>query len=551
IFGYRDIGTPFYERLVKPNIVKIIEEELRDPVVPCIRGQLVPLSKAVIYDERIRDLIEEGLLTEGDLVHIYREKDLRLVNPDVKLRPQDRVRKLRAEDLLNKDLIRVKLEGDLERSINLLSKVYKKVNVPHDDEKRYIITKAGNIVTARDAYIGKIPEDVIELSKQYPEIEEFLQKLNYVHDHLLETLGIEFLKSLGVKEVGFQEVCNRVLLPKITADKPPDKEELLTISAILMRAGIKPAENIWVVVQKGEMRRSSEVYYPHEYFKPLELLEKLGFKFLDMDEYARFGGEAEWWKFFESAPIKGKTPSRWTYYSGYQLSSDYQDLIERIVGILSSSKDKDGLITYTRLLKRLYMKLKDYLKEKQIVNVLTDEGVRKSDEAFLHSRYLPREDWMKWKEFYGVGPFVSDEYIDDDDIQGWREFFVSLLNVKEEATSEQVERFAERYLERKLREKGYKILTEHGEGFDYEVEKENTTILIEVKGRKKTIDGLDDITLTDAETKKALECKGKYWVAVLTNIPNDPTLYVVKDPIGIERIVIRRDDIKKRGELWN
>ncbi|MEM4833493.1 MAG: hypothetical protein QXT57_00010 [Thermosphaera sp.] len=62
VFEYIDIEGPFNERLVKPTIVKVIEEELKDPLIPCVKGQLVPLSKAVIYDEGVRDLIEEGLL---------------------------------------------------------------------------------------------------------------------------------------------------------------------------------------------------------------------------------------------------------------------------------------------------------------------------------------------------------------------------------------------------------------------------------------------------------------------------------------------------------
>ncbi|MEM1718240.1 MAG: hypothetical protein QW794_01140 [Thermosphaera sp.] len=62
VFEYIDIESPSNERLVKPTTVKVIGEELKDPLTPCVKGQLVPLSKAVIYDEGVRDLIEEGLL---------------------------------------------------------------------------------------------------------------------------------------------------------------------------------------------------------------------------------------------------------------------------------------------------------------------------------------------------------------------------------------------------------------------------------------------------------------------------------------------------------
>ncbi|MEM3985560.1 MAG: DUF3883 domain-containing protein [Candidatus Methanomethylicia archaeon] len=552
VFEYKNIEGPFYGKLVNPNIVRVIEEELKDPLIPCVKGQLVPLSKTVIYDVEIRDLLEEDFITENDLRHIYGETDLRLVSPDVKLRPQDRARRLRAEDLLNKDLIEAKFKENREKAFNFLINVYKKIGVPRDENKHFIITEADNIVTAHNAYIGKIPDEVTELSKQYPEIDEFLRKLNYVHNYLLEALGEEFLKKLGVKEVKFQEVCSSVFLPKLTANKPPNKEELLMISAILKKAGVKPTGDIWVVTRGGEAKRSSEVYYPHEHFKPLELLEKLDFKFLDIDEYAHYGSEDEWYKFFEFVPMKGRTFTDLLE----RLNPDYYYLLKRIEEVLSSSGDKDELITYTRLLKRLYMKLKNYLKHwKPIVNVLTDEGIRRSYEAFLHSCYNPKEDWMKWKEFYGVGPFVSDEYIDDGDIQGWREFFVSFLSIKEEATSEQVERFAEKYVEDKLVKRGYKILSRHGEGFDYEVKMEGSTILVEVKGRKKTIDEIE-INLTEAETRKAREHKENYWIAVVTNIPNDLTLYIIKDPTrAVREIVIKgkhvKEELKELVEVWS
>ncbi|MEM4620832.1 MAG: DUF3883 domain-containing protein, partial [Desulfurococcaceae archaeon] len=216
--------------------------------------------------------------------------------------------------------------------------------------------------------------------------------------------------------------------------------------------------------------------------------------------------------------------------------------------------DIGELIDGTRLLKRLCVGLNIIPETLKItVNVLTDQGVRKSNEVFLHSRYQPKQDWMKQKEFYRVvGPFVSDEYIDDNDIQGWRDFFVKFLSVREEASSEQIEEFAEKYVEYKLQERGYKILTRHGEGFDYEVKSDHDTIFIEVKGRTKTIDEIDDITLTEAQTKKAIEQREKYWVAVVTNIPNNPTLYVIKDPIGTGKIsiVINKDGIKAKGEIW-
>ena len=557
VFEYEKVSGPFYEKLLKPTVIRVIEEKLRDPLIPCICGKLVPLSKAIIFDEEVRDLIKEFRLIERKdelLKRIYGEEGLHLVSPEVKLRKHDQEKlrgRLKLRDLLMKDVI--ELFG--EESVELLAKVYKRLAgklLPED--KRLVITEAGKIVKASEAYLGEIPKDLKELaeSKEIPEsvrvkIREFLERLNYVHRDLVDKVGKEFLKELGVKEVTLQELCCEVLLPMIKTDvEPLSRDEILAISMILKRAGIKPDSDIWAIDRKGEVRRVSELYYPLDVFKPLEVYEELGVHFLGVEEY--YGGEG--WEDFFSKVVKGLKPY-YSRYGYYQPHPDYLELVKKLREALGGLTEKEKLIQYTRMLRKLVELLENYgFNEKLVINVLTDEGmIKKSEDVYLHSAYKPEQDWYRWKNFYRIGSFISEEYLDEAGADSWRHFLTKYLGVRERASSEQIEDFAERYVRCKLEERGYKILSEHGDGYDYEVEKNGQRILIEVKGRSGDP---SDVELTPGETKKALEYRESYWVAVVTNIPNSPRVYIVKDlaSIALQRIKIPREQIE-RGERWD
>ena len=553
VFEYEEVGGPFYERLLKPTVVRVIEDKLGDPLIPCICGKLVPLSKAVMFDEEVRDLIKEfGLIEkENELLKvIYGEEGLHLVSPEIKLRERDRARlrgRLRLSDLLMKEVI--ELFG--EESIAFLAEVYKRLTVRWLPEgKRLVITESGKIVKASEAYLGEIPEDIKKLpeSKEIPEaarvkIKEFLEKLNYVHKDFVDRVGKELLKELGVKEVTLQELCRKVLLPMIkTETKPPSRDEILAISMILKKAGVKPDSDIWAVDRKGEVRKASELYYPLDVFNPLEAYEELGVHFLGIKEYY---GDGDWEKFFSEVARGLKR----CYY--YRPHTDYLELVRKLSKELEVLTEKEKLIQYTRMLRKLVEFLEDCdFHERLAINVVTDEGtIEKSENVYLHSAYKPEQDWYKWKNFYRIGSFISEEYLDEAGANAWRRFLTRYLGVRERASSEQIRDFAERYVKRKLEEKGYKILSEHGDGYDYEVEKDGQRILIEVKGTSRDP---SDEELTPKETKKALDYRENYWVAVVTNIPNSPRIHIVKDPasIAIQRIRIPREQIEK-GEKWD
>lgn len=556
VFEYEKVGGPFYEKLIEPTVIRVIDGELGDPLVPCVDGHFIPLSKAVVFEREVRDLVKEFELTEGELKYIYGEEGLHLVSPDVKLRESDERglrRKLGLPDLLVRDLIKLRKE----RSTDFLAEVYKRLtgrveSLPGD--KRLVITEAGEIVKANEAYLGEVPEELKKLSEseEVPEIirakiREFLGKLNYVHKDLVSKLGKDLLKRLGVREVTVQELCRKVFLPTIKAEaKPPAKNEVLTISMILRKAGVKPEGDMWAVDRKAEVCRASELYYPLDCFEPLEVYEELGIRFLGVEHYGNEG-----WEAFFSGIVKGLEPCYSSYYYLHP-HPDYLELVNKLRKALEELTEREKLIQYTRALRKLVERLEGCnFKERLVVNVLTDEGeIRRSGDVYLHPDYRPKQDWYKWRHFYSVGPFISNEYLDEAEADKWRHFLVKYLGVRETASPEQVRDFAERYAKGKLEDKGYRILSEHGDGYDYEIEKDGRRSFVEVKGMSEGAER--DVELTSKETEKAIEYRENYWVMVVANIPNSPEIYVIKDPVrvAIREVRIPRERIRE-GERWD
>lgn len=378
----------------------------------------------------VEEFIKYQLLDEADLKHIYGLDDLHLAK--VKLREKDRRklqnlrRVLRPEDLMSRDLLEAKLSKSIDEGLSIIIQVYRKIGEPSQLswQRRWVVTRAGKLVLANEAYFGEVPKEVEELADRFPEVRKFVDELNYVHDRFVKELGKDFLAKLGVKEISFQEVCRKVLLPKImtrTRPEPPGRDEIISISMILRKAGVHPDEEVWVVTRKG-IERSSKAYYPLDHFKPFELYEdqRIGIAFLDLDAYAREGAAKDWQQFFEKV-VRGMKACQCQYSYCY-VHPDYKDVINKVVNVLTSSQDKDDLIKYTRALKKLHDACKtcwDYEKIKYVVNVLTtDNTVLRSTDVFLSSKYRPKEDWMKWIGIYKIGDFISEDYPDDGDIDG-------------------------------------------------------------------------------------------------------------------------------------
>lgn len=102
----------------------MINQELSDPSVTCIRGHEVRVSKAVIFDEEVSEVIMHGLFSEEDLKYIYGVSELHLVNAKLRENDKRKVRGLTLVQLLNKEFLEAK---DENTRIKLLNVIYTKL----------------------------------------------------------------------------------------------------------------------------------------------------------------------------------------------------------------------------------------------------------------------------------------------------------------------------------------------------------------------------------------------------------------------------------------
>jgi hypothetical protein len=177
--------------------------------------------------------------------------------------------------------------------------------------------------------------------------------------------------------------------------------------------------------------------------------------------------------------------------------------------------------------------------------VLTDkEEIEISENVYFSSKYEPEQDWQR-QNLVKVGSFISDKYLEEGDVKGWREFFRK-VKVREKAPSEIVENYAIEYVKNKLQEEGYSDVKPSHNGHDLICSKEGLEHYIEVKGRTTDI---DDIKLERSEVKTAIKKKNNYILAVVFGIPNQPKLCKVINPVeAIEdwyEITISKETLKK------
>jgi hypothetical protein len=559
VFDYKSIGDEIWYKLIEPYMVKTINEVLEDPVVLCHKGHEVRLSHVVKASEEVHELIEYKLLDEENLRYIY-GINKHILNPKFKLREVDenKVPKLTLVDLLNENLLKAMMSKGLENVIVFLSKVYeiarrRDIHIPPD--KRFIVTSSGELKLASNVYISRLPEHIIEISKKFPEVNAYLKSLDFVHEEMTKLIGEEILKWLGIREISLKEIAEKTILKQIIVrNSPPDKEKLLAVTLLVKQAGIVIAEPIWVLTKDGSIENSDNVWNPELFTGFEDIAKLLGVKLLDFDAYTKYDGDVEGWKRFFTGIVRGYGllhTCTYYYYSG-PLCVLYEyvwSLINRIKEALEKASINDN-IKLVRLLYRLWKYSREARWGRIRVKLVTDEdSFAYSDQLLLHDIYGATEQWFKRKAIgFPIGLFVSPKYLENpEEVSYWRKFFIEVLDVKESASSEVIERFAEWFAEKKLSEKGYRIVGKGGE-CDFKVDIGEEVICVEVKGRRKGINELD-VELTENEVKTALELKDKYWLLVVESIPNNPRAWILRDPARlVTRIKIYGEDIKKYGE---
>jgi hypothetical protein len=560
VFDYQTIGDEIWFKLIKPYIIATIDELLKDPPVVCINGHEVRLSSTVKLPDDLLNLVKYGLLSEEELKYIY-GVDKHILDPSVKLRGKDSPPTLRLEDLLNPDIIRVKLNKDLKEAINYLNEIYKlayerNIFVPY--EKRFVITQSKDLKPSLAAYIPNLPEEIEELRKRFPEVENYLSSLDFLHEDFVNTVGLEILKWLGVKEVNLRELAEKVILKQISGDKPPSNtDDLLVATTLVKKSGITVNTPIWVLTRRGVVEKSNNTWYPLKAFEGLDVSELLGIEVLDIDRYAKYDPDIVGWKTFFTPLVKGLQLYDYKCYYPrcYCWVRDYvYDLLEKIKKLLEVVP-ADINIKLVRLIKAIYYdSLEKECRNQVKLLLLTDEDkLTYSDQLLFHDAYEPEEKWLRWKEEgFQVGPFVSPRYIENPsnktEVGSWRQFFKEVLGVKEGVGSEIVERFAEWFAEKKLVSRGYRVLG-RGEGCDFNLDVGGNVVCVEIKGRKSGLGELE-VELTERETRKAIELRDNYWLIVVESIPNNPTAWLLKDPGKLISVVkFKGEHIKGQGEL--
>jgi len=166
--------------------------------------------------------------------------------------------------------------------------------------------------------------------------------------------------------------------------------------------------------------------------------------------------------------------------------------------------------------------------------VLTKQGdVRAAKETLLPKEFKPEQDWETHQQYVPGINFVNPKYLgdmanaNDDQLKAWRQFFEA-GGVKKEPDNG-VEIFAMKWAEEKLK-LHYKSVTPVDKlkyGYDLEVAAPvGENMRIEVKGQSHD----HDVELKDNEVDAADIYKDSFYLCVISSIPENPTMHLVKNP---------------------
>lgn len=164
--------------------------------------------------------------------------------------------------------------------------------------------------------------------------------------------------------------------------------------------------------------------------------------------------------------------------------------------------------------------------------VLTKQGdVRSAKEVFFSKEFKPEQDWETYQKYVSGLSFISPRYIEGvtngDQLRVWRQFFKA-GGVKD-APDNGVEEFAMNYTKEKITSKYRNVTPVDKRNFGYDIEAETQTgekVHIEVKGQSHD----QDVELKDNEADAADTHKDSFYLCVVSSVPENPTIYMVKNP---------------------
>jgi hypothetical protein len=220
-------------------------------------------------------------------------------------------------------------------------------------------------------------------------------------------------------------------------------------------------------------------------------------------------------------------------------TSDYQTIVEeKVLPQMHSDAvppAKELLLELTRLVRKAFDKGLRFYRE---IHVVTQSGsIKPARQVFFSSKYNPKWDWETNRQYVPALDFLSEEYLggttDFGESQSWYEFFKS-AGVQDDKPDGIVQEFAENYsVSEDIRDRFEaepKPVGKHkigAPGYDFEIEKKGEPpIGIEVKGLTED----RDIELPSNETETAKQYKERYYLYIVSSIPKNPELHIVKNP---------------------
>jgi len=546
IFEKREDVSEKYDDIFEKPLFDVT----RNPMVVCIEGKKIPLEKAVKITEETEELVKRGFIKCSDLKIIYGE-ERHLIKKDYPVGGR-KVKELSVDDINKENFIKTKIEeGKDVEFLTLFYSVYKKAMerryahsrreqreefIKSDLGKLLVIDRSGNVKAQNEVYIEPDLKIFDELKKKGINVneEQILSEFNLINKELWNQAK-DYLPE--VNKITEKTIVEKCVLPRIrTSSEKPSENDLLSWTYLLKCHGYNPNEEIWVIDDKGTIRKSSEVFLSDKY-DPTYCLQKYNLPNINFisDKYLELNNDPQGWKeFFENTSIKG--------YS----ESDYEDYIRNtILPILTNEEkikdlDVSKIINYTRAMVEC-----GFEPEEPIFVVLKNGEREKSDsEIYFPAEYSPKQNWEK--QSIKSLKFVSPEYIGNNDVNTWKEFFKK-VGVKEEASQEMIEEFGKDLVRKKFELEGYRVES-YGGVADLIAKKDNETYYIEVKS--KSSGEVDDQRLDSKKARFAQEKKDNFYLAKVINIPDAPVIYLLKNPANCEGITFEMNIPKQVIEKY-
>ncbi|GAJ03514.1 unnamed protein product, partial [marine sediment metagenome] len=235
-------------------------------------------SQAVQLEEKAK-----GLVTDSDLVLLFPNStglSLAVTNLEIKSIPdevQSQVQKLDLGRIArNKPFLEEKLkQPDHEQWFVKLYEAMAQVDQYFKQERAqnrrgqfyyydspiYVLTDKDTVVSAQEIYLREIPQEVLQLRKQFPEVDSLLSSYQLIHPKLSTDILIKFLKErTHVQPIDYGKVCREVFQPKVRVNQPAlPKGELIAYTRLLQK-GPEMRDTMWVLTGNGRIKPSNQVF---------------------------------------------------------------------------------------------------------------------------------------------------------------------------------------------------------------------------------------------------------------------------------------------------